>query len=192
MRLERACRSTVRTGPRRCRGQRSLIKVFDVSALRPSHHRVTSVLRRGRIFKRGSVITGKMLVGAGFQAPSLVFGGWCLIGTATTNTLRLLAVRHFPSSPSYSYAVHLSSKPGLGRVHTKRSASKMSANEMNPRKITSSFSKRRRCDETPPPELFRASLVHLSVNSHALVLRGGTTGVNPKANASWRVSPRMH
>ena len=27
----------------------------------------------------------------------------------------------------------------LGRVHTKRSASKMSANEMNPRKITSSF-----------------------------------------------------
>ena len=31
---------------------------------------------------------------------------------------------------------------GLGRVHTKRSASKMSANEMNPRKITSSFSKR--------------------------------------------------
>ena len=38
---------------------------------------------------------------------------------------------------------------GLGRVHTKRSASKMSANEMNPRKITSSFSKREKMRRNP-------------------------------------------
>ena len=37
----------------------------------------------------------------------------------------------------------------LGRVHTKRSASKMSANEMNPRKITSSFSKREKMRRNP-------------------------------------------
>ena len=37
----------------------------------------------------------------------------------------------------------------LGRVHTKRSASKMSANEMNPRKITSSFSKRENMRRNP-------------------------------------------
>ena len=39
--------------------------------------------------------------------------------------------------------------PRLGRVHTKRSASKMSANEMNPRKITSSFSKREKMRRNP-------------------------------------------
>ena len=38
---------------------------------------------------------------------------------------------------------------GLGHVHTKRSASKMSANEMNPRKITSSFSKREKMRRNP-------------------------------------------
>ena len=38
---------------------------------------------------------------------------------------------------------------GLGPVHTKRSASKMSANEMNPRKITSSFSKREKMRRNP-------------------------------------------
>ena len=37
----------------------------------------------------------------------------------------------------------------LGCVHTKRSASKMSANEMNPRKITSSFSKREKMRRNP-------------------------------------------
>ena len=37
----------------------------------------------------------------------------------------------------------------LGRVHIKRSASKMSANEMNPRKITSSFSKREKMRRNP-------------------------------------------
>ena len=37
----------------------------------------------------------------------------------------------------------------LGRVHTKRSTSKMSANEMNPRKITSSFSKREKMRRNP-------------------------------------------
>ena len=35
------------------------------------------------------------------------------------------------------------------RVHTKRSTSKMSANEMNPRKITSSFSKREKMRRNP-------------------------------------------
>ena len=37
----------------------------------------------------------------------------------------------------------------LGRVHTKRSTSKMSANEMHPRKITSSFSKREKMRRNP-------------------------------------------
>ena len=37
----------------------------------------------------------------------------------------------------------------LGRVHTKRSISKMSVNEMNPRNITSSFSKREKMRRNP-------------------------------------------
>ena len=46
-------------------------------------------------------------------------------------------------------AVALAEGLVLGRVHTKRSASKMSANEMNPRKITSSFSKREKMRRNP-------------------------------------------
>ena len=55
-----------------------------------------------------------------------------------------------PVRPHGCYSVFVPARGAqLGRVHTKRSASKMSANEMNPRKITSSFSKREKMRRNP-------------------------------------------
>ena len=70
----------------------------------------------------------------------------------------------------------------------------MSANEMNPRKITSSFSKREKMRRNPfnagTASLFRC----VSCTSPVVLPRmnpgaeGRNNGSEPKANASWRVS----
>ena len=69
----------------------------------------------------------------------------------------------------------------------------MSANERNPRKSTSSFSKREKIRRNPFNRRNNLSIslrllyISRSYSQGATrVLRGGTTGRNPNANASWR------
>ena len=66
---------------------------------------------------------------------------------------------------------------------------------MNPRKITSSFSKREKIRRKPlrrrnrrSISLRRLYISRLYIQGSRRVLSGGTTGVKPRSSASWRVS----
>ena len=77
-------------------------------------------------------------------------------------------------------------------VHTKRSASKMSANEMNPRKITSSFSKREKMRRNPFNRnnghlrtlLVQAGRPHVRQRKEARLVVGRTPLAGPLASRS--------